>query len=1282
MGTLNGNGNSKWHASTFPEVFQGQPETAWSATLRLLRDITEAQAKESTPSPKPALKCMPPKSPDARLVLKDLADLLSEELKKKRGSADLAAIVTLSRTALEFTPLEHPQRHLALINLADLLFERFKQEGSKGDLDEVIALRRTASESLAPDDPQRQTILLQLNNCLHDRFRRDSAIADLEEIVSLRRVLLEHTPTLALKDLADLVSEELKKKRGSGDLAAIVTLVRTALEFTPLEHPQRHLALINLADLLFERFKQEGSKGDLDEVIALRRTASESLAPDDPQRQTILLQLNDCLHDRFRRESAIADLEEIVSLRRVLLEHTPTLALKDLADLVSEELKKKRGSGDLAAIVTLSRTALEFTPLEHPQRHLALINLADLLSERFKQEGSKEDMDEVITLRRTASQSLAPDDPQRRTILLQLDDCLHDRFGMDGAIADLKEIVSLRRVLLECTPTLALKDLADLVSEELTKKRGSGDLAAIVTLARTALEFTPLEHPQRHVALINLADILHERFKQEGSKEDLDEIIALRRSASESLAPDDPQRQTILLQLDDCLHDRFGMDGAIVDLEEIISVRRVLLERTPTLALKDLADLLSEELKKKRGRGNLSAIVTLARTALEFTPLEHPQRHLVLINLADLLSERFKQEGSQEDLDEVIALRRTASESLAPDDPHSQTILLQLDDFLHDHFQRGHSIADLEEIVSLRRVLLERTPTLNRCRPLLNLADSLHEKFQQQGLVDDIEEAISLAHTASGLCPPEHPDHVRSQTCLARYLKVKVRIGAHPKRAQIGLSCSGSYDIKHVIRRVFFETVEHLPPRLLHTPTGAMCNRDDQLSHFEDSPQYKQLLSSASSLHRRRLQTEISSAVTDFFQVAMLSHRWGSGEPLLRELAGKNIYDLHGTDGLAKLQDFCLLALERNFKWAWSDTCCIDKDSSAELQEAIGSMFSWYRRSSLTIVYLSDVFDAGSLANSVWFRRGWTLQELLASHAILFYTYDWSLYTKSDTANHKTDPTVLEELQKATGVAEQHLTNFYPGVDDARTRLHWASGRSTTRPEDIAYSLFGIFKVHLPVLYGESVENALGRLLAEIISRSGDISVLDWVGEASSFNSCFPANLLPYQTVPDIQVIPSNLAKRNDLGPGKGKGKELYDKLSGLPRAGFANRKLALPSTVHQVTAVKLQSSSTSPSRYTYEINASRLRPVNVTLSVKLCNRGAYLLVRPWHPKSLETQTESDDDAVWNLLGQLGQPFKALLLKRLPHNEYKRIASDCEINACVRDLASTLDTEVLIPEIV
>ncbi|KAI5993011.1 hypothetical protein EDD15DRAFT_2576719, partial [Pisolithus albus] len=236
----------------------------------------------------------------------------------------------------------------------------------------------------------------------------------------------------------------------------------------------------------------------------------------------------------------------------------------------------------------------------------------------------------------------------------------------------------------------------------------------------------------------------------------------------------------------------------------------------------------------------------------------------------------------------------------------------------------------------------------------------------------------------------------------------------------------------------------------------------------------------------------IHTEVPRHFEYVTLSHRWGAGEPSLRDIEGRKIYNMPAMGGLGKLQGFCAVACEWGFSWAWSDTCCIDKHSSAEVQETIGSMFAWYRQSELTIVYLSDVPDTGSIENSEWFRRGWTLQELLAPRTVLFYTRNWLLYKNLTSANHKEDPAVLEELERVTRIEPRILSDFSPGIDDARSRLQWASSRLTTRPEDIAYSLFGIFNVHLPVLYGEAAEHALGRLLTEIVSHSGDISVLDW----------------------------------------------------------------------------------------------------------------------------------------------------------------------------------------------
>ncbi|KIO07317.1 hypothetical protein M404DRAFT_137012, partial [Pisolithus tinctorius Marx 270] len=307
-----------------------------------------------------------------------------------------------------------------------------------------------------------------------------------------------------------------------------------------------------------------------------------------------------------------------------------------------------------------------------------------------------------------------------------------------------------------------------------------------------------------------------------------------------------------------------------------------------------------------------------------------------------------------------------------------------------------------------------------------------------------------------------------------------------------GASRVDQVDIKQLIRDVAFDVLKSAPTRLLHTQTGTLCDRDTQISHFLVSRQCNELLSSVMACCPNQRVESIRAVVLAYFRYVMLSHRWGEDEPSLRDVEGSSIYSMSTKAGHEKLQAFCLIACKKDYLWAWSDTCCIDKDSSAELQEAIGSMFRWYRRSTLTIVYLADVSDAGSFSSSKWFGRGWTLQELLAPRTVLFYTQNWSLYKNLTSSNHKTDSLVIGELESTTRIVSPFLIDFSPGMDDARSRLQWASSRRTTRPEDIAYSLFGIFNLHLPVLYGESAENALGRLLAEIISQSGEISVLDW----------------------------------------------------------------------------------------------------------------------------------------------------------------------------------------------
>ncbi len=171
-------------------------------------------------------------------------------------------------------------------------------------------------------------------------------------------------------------------------------------------------------------------------------------------------------------------------------------------------------------------------------------------------------------------------------------------------------------------------------------------------------------------------------------------------------------------------------------------------------------------------------------------------------------------------------------------------------------------------------------------------------------------------------------------------------------------------------------------------------------------------------------------------------------------------------------------------KYFWIDTCCIDKSSSAELQEAITSMFRWYHNATRCYVYLSDVSvgdcDASgrqlpwesTFRASRWFTRGWTLQELLAPDSVEFF---------SQEGKRLGDKRSLEQqIHEITRIAVQALHGTPLSQFSINERFQWAEQRQTTREEDWAYSLLGIFDISIPLMYGEGKKNAVNRLTKEI----------------------------------------------------------------------------------------------------------------------------------------------------------------------------------------------------------
>jgi hypothetical protein len=275
----------------------------------------------------------------------------------------------------------------------------------------------------------------------------------------------------------------------------------------------------------------------------------------------------------------------------------------------------------------------------------------------------------------------------------------------------------------------------------------------------------------------------------------------------------------------------------------------------------------------------------------------------------------------------------------------------------------------------------------------------------------------------------------------------------------------------------------------------------------------------------RLLNTE-TLALEDFVaeikpEYAILSHTWGPEEILFEDARyGKNRLLKCGKKALDKVLKSAKLASRHGFKYIWIDTCCIDKKSSAELSEAINSMFAWYRGSAVCYAFLSDYThhgdhaQDGTLSESRWFTRGWTLQELIAPSEILFLDSAWTPFgDRRSLSSHIANATRIDEaLFRRESSCLHHrchgVVNSQRGCQDCSreamaltdrslksysisARMSWAARRETTRVEDIAYCLLGIFGVTMPLLYGEGLK-AFRRLQEEIVRHSNDQTFLAW----------------------------------------------------------------------------------------------------------------------------------------------------------------------------------------------
>lgn len=290
---------------------------------------------------------------------------------------------------------------------------------------------------------------------------------------------------------------------------------------------------------------------------------------------------------------------------------------------------------------------------------------------------------------------------------------------------------------------------------------------------------------------------------------------------------------------------------------------------------------------------------------------------------------------------------------------------------------------------------------------------------------------------------------------------------------------------------------------------------------------------------------------------AILSHTWGEPEDevtfqdmtMLRQSVSTNLsgsslkvtgIEIKRRPGFEKILFACQQAREDGLQWAWVDTCCIDKTSSAELDESIMSMYRWYEHSNQCYAYLSDVptdlvgdrLDS-RLRVSRWFTRGWTPQELIAPRKVTFFGQAWRrLGSRSTLSRTIHDITRVPEklLRCETNNQLSDLCHY-----SAAQKMSWAARRECKRIEDVAYCLLGLFNIYMGLHYGEG-NQAFVRLQEEILKKTVDHTLFAWTGpaedgllECQMADSIFASSPLNFINSGDIVVFHEELGLPTDI---------------------------------------------------------------------------------------------------------------------------------------------------------
>ncbi|KAF3807722.1 hypothetical protein GCG54_00007455 [Colletotrichum gloeosporioides] len=225
-------------------------------------------------------------------------------------------------------------------------------------------------------------------------------------------------------------------------------------------------------------------------------------------------------------------------------------------------------------------------------------------------------------------------------------------------------------------------------------------------------------------------------------------------------------------------------------------------------------------------------------------------------------------------------------------------------------------------------------------------------------------------------------------------------------------------------------------------------------------------------------------------QYAVLSHTWSSPQDNESNSSREEI-----------VRKVCHLARVHELDFVWIDALCIDKSSSADVSTTINLLPKYLERAAICFAFLGDLPCRVSApcrvtwAQCRFWRRTWTLQELVLPSRVQFYDASWHLRGGHTSQN------LHPLISGITGIDEDVLCHQRSLQHTSVARkMSWAAFKEASNPEDLVYSLLGLFYVRMPTIYGEGKSRAFRRLQEEILRHTNDSTLFAWTSTVEEDN--------------------------------------------------------------------------------------------------------------------------------------------------------------------------------------